>query len=99
MAEEAGGLEVDENLPPTAALRKRRPAMRLWTAMVAMLAVTGVQYPDMASGFTAYDCANATNRMDVYSLLEPAAYPTTTSHQPRMRAADDADCVGTEMEC
>jgi hypothetical protein len=31
-------------------------------------------------GFRAYDCANATNRVDVYSLLEPEACPSATPH-------------------
>jgi hypothetical protein len=31
-------------------------------------------------GFVAYDCANGTNRMDAYSLLEAAACPTTEDH-------------------
>ncbi len=31
-------------------------------------------------GFVAYDCANSTNRVDAYSLLEPAACPTTEQH-------------------
>ena len=53
--EEEGGPGVDEDPPPMTALRKRRPAMGLWTAMAAMLAFAGVQYPDFASGFTAYE--------------------------------------------
>jgi len=74
--------------------------MGFWTAVAAMLAVTGVQYPDIVSGFTAYDCANATNRVDMYFLLEPAACPTTTLHHSMVRAVFDvADRVGTEMEC
>ncbi len=31
-------------------------------------------------GFVAYDCANGTNRVDAYSLLEPAACPTREDH-------------------
>jgi hypothetical protein len=34
----------------------------------------------MVQGFVAKDCANSTNRVDVYSLLEPAACPTTQRH-------------------
>ena len=78
--EKAASPTMAGKLPPMAALRKRRPPMGIWTAIAAMLAITGVHYPEIASGFTAYDCANATNRVDVYSLLEPAACPTTTSH-------------------
>jgi hypothetical protein len=36
-------------------------------------------------GFRAYDCANATNRVDVYSLLEPGACPSATSHHAAER--------------
>jgi hypothetical protein len=34
----------------------------------------------LVMGFVAYDCANATNRVDAYSLLEPAVCPTTEDH-------------------
>jgi hypothetical protein len=34
----------------------------------------------MLIGFAAYDCANTTNRVNAYSLLEPAACPTTKDH-------------------
>ena len=98
--EEETAEEEDEDLQPAAAFGKRRPAKGFWTAMMAMLAVTGVQYPGKASGFTVYSCASAADRVDVYPLLETPAYPTTTiSHQPMMRAADVADRVGTEMKC
>ena len=96
--EEAGGQEVDEDQPPAAALRKRRPALGFWT-VVAMLAVTGMQCPDMASGFMAHNGANSANRMNVYSPRDPAARLTATPQQPVMQAADVADRVGTEMEC
>jgi len=79
-AEEAGGQVADRSPPLAAAPKRCRLAMGVWAAITAMLAVTGLQYPEIASGFTAYDCANTTNRVDVYSLLEPAACPTTTSH-------------------
>ena len=96
--DEAGGQEVDEDLPPAAALRKHRPAFRFWT-VVAMLAVTGMQCPDVASGFLTHNCARFTNRVDIYSTLEPAARLTTMPCQPVVQAADVADRVGTEMEC
>jgi hypothetical protein len=34
----------------------------------------------MVMGFVAYDCANSTNRVDAYSLLELAACPTREDH-------------------
>jgi hypothetical protein len=96
--DEAGGQEADEDLPPATARGKHRPAFGFWT-VVAMLAVTGMQCPDIASGFMARNCASSTNQMDVYSLRGPAARLTTIPHQPVMQAADVADRVGTEMEC
>jgi len=79
-AEGAGSQAADRSPPLAADPKRRRLAMGVWTAITAMLAVAGLQYPEIASGFTAYDCANTTNSVDVYSLLEPAACPTTTSH-------------------
>jgi hypothetical protein len=43
--------------------------------MVAMLCLSRPER--MVMGFAAYDCAN---RVDAYSLLEPAACPTTKDH-------------------
>jgi hypothetical protein len=48
--------------------------------MMAMLAILGMFQGGEVRGFRAYDCANATNRVDVYSLLEPAACPSATPH-------------------
>ncbi len=36
-------------------------------------------------GFVAYDCSNATNRVDAYSLLEPSACPTSKHHHEFQR--------------
>jgi hypothetical protein len=34
----------------------------------------------LVTGFVAYDCSNGTNRVDAYSLLEPAACPAHEDH-------------------
>jgi hypothetical protein len=36
-------------------------------------------------GFVAYDCSNATNRVDAYSLLEPSACPISKHHHEFQR--------------
>ena len=46
-------------------------------AMVIMLMVS-IMNPGTTEGFKAYDCANTSNRVDVYSLLQPAECPTAT---------------------
>jgi hypothetical protein len=46
--------------------------------MLALLSLTSQEW--MVTSFVAYDCANCTNRVDAYSLLEPAACPTTKHH-------------------
>jgi hypothetical protein len=46
--------------------------------MVAMLCLA--RQERMVMGFVAYDCTNLTNRVDAYSLLEPAACPTREDH-------------------
>jgi hypothetical protein len=46
--------------------------------MVAMLCLA--RQEGLVMGFVAYDCANGTNRVDTYSLLEPAACPTREDH-------------------
>ncbi len=46
--------------------------------MMAMLCLA--KQERMVMGFVAYDCANSTNRVDAYSLLEPAACPTREDH-------------------
>jgi len=89
---------VEEDLPPTIGPKKHRPAFGFWTAM-AMLAVTGLRCPDVADGLMAHNGANTTNRVDIFSPMEPAAHLMTTPQQPRMQAADVADRVGIEMEC
>ena len=98
--EEASGQMADRSLPLAPAPKRRRPAMGVWTAITAMLAIAGLQHPEVASGFTAYDFANTTNRMEVYSLPEPAACLTTTLHHSVARTIfGNADRIGTEMEC
>jgi hypothetical protein len=47
-------------------------------AMLAMLCLA--RQERLVIGFVTYDCANTTNCMDAYSLLEPAARPTTVDH-------------------
>jgi hypothetical protein len=97
--DEAGDQEVDESPPPAAALRKRRPAFGFWTVM-AMLAVTGMQYPNVANGFLAHNGTRFASRGDIYSPPGPTARLTTTPYGPASgQAADVADRVGTEMEC
>ncbi len=58
----------------------RRPGgwLRAGLAMMAMLCLVG--QGRLVMGFVAYDCANSTNRVDAYSLLEPAACPTHGDH-------------------
>jgi hypothetical protein len=38
------------------------------------------QVGEAGHGLCAYDCANVTNRVDAYSLLEPATCPTMEDH-------------------
>jgi hypothetical protein len=65
-----------------------------------MLAITGLQHPGIASGFSTCSFANTTNRVEIYSLPEPAACLKTTSHHSVVRTIfGKADPVGTEMEC
>jgi hypothetical protein len=46
--------------------------------MVAMLCLA--RQERLVMGFVAYDCANSTNSMDAYSLLELYPCPTTEDH-------------------
>jgi hypothetical protein len=73
--------QVDDKTEKVATPAKwRRPGgwLRAGLAMVAMLCLVG--QGRLVMGFVAYDCANSTNRMDAYSLLEPAACPTHGDH-------------------
>jgi hypothetical protein len=52
--------------------------MQAGLAMVPMLCLA--RQERMVMGFVAYDCTNSNNRVDAYSLLEPAACPTREDH-------------------
>ncbi len=64
----------------TSPAKWRRPGGWLLAglAMVAMLCLA--RQDRLVMGFVAYDCANGTNRVDAYSLLEPATCPTHDVH-------------------
>jgi hypothetical protein len=47
---------------------------------MAVLAILGMVCPWEVGSLVAYNCANATNQVDVYSLLEPVACPSATPH-------------------
>jgi hypothetical protein len=47
---------------------------------MAMLAILGMFLGGEVDRLRAYNCAKATNRVDVYSLLEPVACPPATPH-------------------
>ncbi len=74
--------QVDEETERVATPAKwRRPGggwLHAGLAMVAMLCLA--RQDRLVMGFVAYDCANGTNRVDAYSLLEPAACPTHEDH-------------------
>jgi hypothetical protein len=59
---------------------RTRWASRLWQTAMGMLAILGMFLEREVNGFKAYVCTNASNRVDVYSLLEPAACPSATPH-------------------
>jgi hypothetical protein len=65
---------------PMAAPSRTKWASRQWPAAMVMLAVLGMFLGGEVDCFRAYDCANTTNRVDVYSLLEPADCPSVTPH-------------------
>ena len=52
---------------------------RAWAVGPGQWTVIGLLHSG-ARGFTAYDCSNSTNRVDVYSFLEPAACHTAEHH-------------------
>jgi hypothetical protein len=68
----------EENLNPLIQTRRPRGWLQAGLAMVAMLPLA--RQERLVTGFVAYDCANATNRVDAYFLLEPAACHTTEDH-------------------
>jgi hypothetical protein len=73
--------QVDEETERVATPAKwRRPGgwLHAGLAMVAMICLA--RQDRLVMGFVAYDCANGTNRVDAYSLLEPAACPTHDDH-------------------
>jgi hypothetical protein len=74
-------IQVDSKTEKVATPAKwRRPGgwLHAGLAMVAMLCLA--RQDRLIMGFVAYDCANGTNRVDAYSLLEPAACPTNEDH-------------------
>jgi hypothetical protein len=70
---------VENGAAPMA--RPRWPAgwLQAGLAMVPMLCLA--RQERLVMGFVVYDGANATNRVDAYSLLEPAACATIEDHQ------------------
>jgi hypothetical protein len=48
--------------------------------MMAALVVWSLLHPGKVCGYMPYDCANTTSRVDIYSLLEPAACPSAVPH-------------------
>jgi hypothetical protein len=73
--ESLGEPQVDEKTERVATPAKwRQPGgwLHAGLAMVAMLCLA--RQDGLVMGFVAYDCANGTNRVDAYSLLEPAAH-------------------------
>ncbi len=70
--------EKDEKVTPPAKWRRPRGWLQAGLAMMAMLCLA--RQLRMVIGFVAYDCANGTNRVNAYSLLEPAACPTREDH-------------------
>jgi hypothetical protein len=63
---------------PAAKWRWPRGWLQAGFSMVAILCLA--RQERLVMGFVAYDCANGTNRVDAYSLLGPAACPTTEDH-------------------
>ncbi len=64
--------EEKERVTLLAKWRRLRGWLQAGLAMVAMLCLA-CHGERLVMGFVAYDCANGTNRVDAYSLLEPAA--------------------------
>jgi hypothetical protein len=71
-------MENKEKVTPVAKWRQPREWLQVGLAMVAMLCLARQEC--LVMGFVANDCANGTNRVDSYSLMEPAACPTTEDH-------------------
>jgi hypothetical protein len=77
----------------------RRPGgwLHAGLAMVAMLCLA--RQDRLVMGFVAYDCANGTNRVDAYSLLEPAACPTNEDHHVVERTIFGWSALSLERLC
>jgi hypothetical protein len=89
--------EVREELPvekkekETSTAKWRRP--RGWLQRLALVAMFCLARQErMVMGFIAYDCANGTNRVDAYSLLEPAACPPRRSTTRWNIPSSDRSC-------
>ncbi len=70
--------------PLVAAPGMRRRSSKWVTVAMAVLVTLGLFHPGKVGGFVAYNCPNATNQVNVYSLLEPAACPSVTPHQEEL---------------
>jgi hypothetical protein len=71
-------VEKMERVTTPARWRQPGGCLHAGLAMVAMLCLA--RQERLVMGFVAYDCANGTNRVDAYSLLESAACPTHEDH-------------------
>ena len=63
--------------------------MGVWTALAAVLAVMGLQCPEMTSGFTAHGSATAAKETEVWAHPGPVVCSPTTTHQAVRQAVAD----------
>jgi hypothetical protein len=75
-----GPLNIYRSAFGCGSLTRSKRSSRWGPVVVVVLEILGMLRPQQRSGFMAFNCANATNRLDVYSLLDLAACLSATPH-------------------